>query len=94
MYIDATSARCWKESAEDSQIHFPPGSTFQSNRQAVSTGLSFINTLCTRSEKYLPILMENGKNHHLRSLGEELDSLLLMYWIEKNLNTRFKAPMN
>ena len=63
MYIDAKSARCWKVSAEDSQIHFPPGSTFQSNRQIVSTGLSFINTLCTRSEKNRPILMENNMNH-------------------------------
>ena len=65
MYIDAKSARCWKYSPEDSQIHFPPGSTFQPNRQAVSTGLSFINTLCTRSEKNLPILMENNKNHQI-----------------------------
>ena len=65
MYIDAKSARCWKNSPEDSQIHFPPGSTFQLNRQGVSTGLSFINTLCTRSEKNLPILMENNKNHQI-----------------------------
>ena len=63
MYIDAKSARCLKYSPEDSQIHFPPGFTFQPNRQVVSTGLSFINTLCTRSEKNLPILMENNKNH-------------------------------
>ena len=55
MYIDAKSARCWMYSLEDSQIHFPPGSTFQPNRQAVSTGLPFINTLCIRSEKtFLP----------------------------------------
>ena len=65
MYIDAKSARCCKYSPQDSQIHFTPGSTFQSNRQAVSTGLSFINTLCTRSEKNLPILMENNKNHQI-----------------------------
>ena len=63
MYIDAKSARCWKYSPEDSQIHFTPGSPFQPNRQAVSTGLAFINTLCTRFEKTLPILMENNKNH-------------------------------
>ena len=65
MYIDAKSARCWKFSPEDSQIHFPLGSTFQPNRQAVSTGLSFINTLCTRSKKYLPIPMENHKNQQI-----------------------------
>ena len=61
MYIDAKSARCWKFSPEDSQVYFPPGSTFQPNRQVVSTDLSFLNTLCTRSEKNLPILMENNK---------------------------------
>ena len=65
MYVDAKNAHCWKYSPEDSQIHFPPGSIFQPNRQAVSTGLSFINTLCTPSERTLPILMENNKNQHI-----------------------------
>ena len=65
MYIDAKSVRCWKYTPKDPHIHFPPGSTFQPNRQAVSTGLSFINTLCTRSEENLPILMENNKNHQI-----------------------------
>ena len=65
MHFDAKSARCWKYSPEDSQIHFPPGSTFQPSRQAVSTGLSFVNTLCTRSEKNLPILMEINENHQI-----------------------------
>ena len=65
MYIDAKSVRCWKYTPKDPHIHFPPGSTFQPNRQAVSTGLSFINTLCTQSEENLPILMENNKNHQI-----------------------------
>ena len=65
MYIDAKSARCWKYSPTDTHIHFPPGSTFQPNRTAVATGLFFINTLCTRSECNLPILMENNKNHQI-----------------------------
>ena len=65
MYIDAKSSRCWKDSPTDAQIHFPPGSTFQPNRTAVATGLSFINTLCTQSERNLPILMENNKNHQI-----------------------------
>ena len=43
----------------------PPGSTFQPNRTAVATGLSFVNTLCTRFECNLPILMENNKNHQI-----------------------------
>ena len=65
MYIDAKSARCWKYSPTDTHIHFPPGSSFQPNRTAVATGLSFITTLCTLSERNLPILMENNKNHQI-----------------------------
>ena len=58
MHIAAKSARCWKYSPEDPHAHFPPGSTFQPNRNAVATGLSFVNVLCTQSESRLPILME------------------------------------
>ena len=65
MCIDAKSPRCWKFSPADTHTHFPPGSTFQPNRNAVATGLSFINTLCTRSERSLPTLMENNKNHQI-----------------------------
>ena len=65
MHIDAKSARCWKYSHEDSHAHFPPGSTFQPNRNAVATGLSFVKVLCTQSESKLPILMENNKNHQI-----------------------------
>ena len=63
MHIEAKSARCWKYSPEDPHAHFPPGSTFQPNRKAVATGLSFVNVLCTQAESKLPILMENNKNH-------------------------------
>ena len=63
--IDAKGARCWKNLPTDTHIHFPPGSTFQPNRNAVATGLSFINTLCTRSERNLPIMMKNNKNHQI-----------------------------
>ena len=31
----------------------------------MATGLSFINTLCTRSERTLPILVKNNKNHQI-----------------------------
>ena len=65
MYIVAKSARCWKYSPADTRTHFPPGSTFQPNRNAVATGLSFINTLCTRSECCLPTLMQNNMNHQI-----------------------------
>ena len=61
MLIGAKSARFGKYLPKDTHIHFPPGSTFQPNRTAVATGLSFLNTLCTRSECNLPLLMENNK---------------------------------
>ena len=65
MCIDAKSARCWKYSPIDTLTHFPPGSTFQPNRNAVAAGLSFTSIICTRSERNLPILMENNKNHQI-----------------------------
>ena len=66
--IDAKIALCWKYSLTDTHIHFPPGSTFQFNRNVVATGLSFINTLCTRSERSVPILMEKNENHQITLL--------------------------
>ena len=65
MYIDAKSARRWNYSPTDTLIHFLKSSLFQPNRTVVATGLSFINTLCTRSECNLPIFMENNKNHQI-----------------------------
>ena len=63
MCIETKSPHYWKYSPADTHTRFPLGSTFQQNRNAVATGLSFINTLCTRSERSLQILMENNKNH-------------------------------
>ena len=65
MLIDARSVRCCKYLPANTHTHFPPSSTFQPNRKTVATGLSFINTLCTRSESSLPILMEKSKNHQI-----------------------------
>ena len=64
-HIEAKSARCWKYSPEDPHAHFPLGSTFHPNRNAVATGLSFVNVLCTQLESKLPLLMENNKNHQI-----------------------------
>ena len=63
MYIEPKTTRCYKFAPENTKNSFPPGSTFLPNRKAVSTGLNFINVLCTRFEKTLPIVMENNKNH-------------------------------
>ena len=65
MYVDAKSARCWKYSPEHPKSLFPPGSTFQHNREAVSTGLNFVNITCTQPEPTFPILIENNKNHQI-----------------------------
>ena len=65
MCFDAKSARCWKYSPTGTHIHFPPSSTFQPNRNAVAPGVSLINTLGTRSERNLPIQMDNDKNHQI-----------------------------
>ena len=65
MYIDAKSVRCWKFSPHNPESYFPPGTTFQPNRRAVGTGLNFVNVLCTKFEKLLPILLENNKNHQI-----------------------------
>ena len=62
MCIDAMRARCWKYLPKDTHTHFPPGSTFQRNRNAVATGLSFIQTIYTWSERSLPTLVEITKN--------------------------------
>ena len=72
MHIEAKSARCWKYFPEDPHAHFPPGSTFQPNRIAIATGLSFVNALCTQLESKLPILRENNKNHQITCLKAEL----------------------
>ena len=65
MHVDAESARCWKYSPGDPKSLFPPGSTFQPNREAVSTGHIFVNIICTQPEPTLPILIENNKNHQI-----------------------------
>ena len=65
MHFEAKSARCWKYSPEYPHAHFPHGSTFYPNRNAVGTGLTFVNVLCTQSESKLSILRENNKNHQI-----------------------------
>ena len=65
-YIGTKIARCWKYSPIDTHIYFPPGFNFQPNPKAVATGLSFIDTLCTRFEDSLPILVDSNKNQQIR----------------------------
>ena len=61
MHIDADSDRCCKYSPGDTNTRFRLGSNFQPNRKTLTTGLSFVKTLGTRSERSLPVLMESSK---------------------------------
>ena len=65
MQIKAKNAKCWKYSLGGPHALFPPGSTFHPNRNAVATGLSFVNVQCTQSDSKIPILMENNNNHQI-----------------------------
>ena len=65
MHVDAKSASCWKYSPGDPKSLFTPGSTFQRNREAVSTSLIFFDIICTQPEPTLTILIENNKNHQI-----------------------------
>ena len=65
MHVVAKSARCWKYLPDDPKSLFPPGSTFQPNREAVSTAPIFVNIIYTQPEPTLPILIKNNKNHQI-----------------------------
>ena len=63
--VHAKSARCSKYSPGCPKTHFPSGSSFQLNKEAVSTGLIFVNITCTQLELTLPILIENNKIYQI-----------------------------
>ena len=65
IHVDAKTSRDWKCSSEDKSKIFPPGTTFVPHRHYVKSGLDFVNVLCTQSEDYLPILMEDNRNHQI-----------------------------
>ena len=62
--IDAKTTRLHKYSRENNR-HFAPGTSFTPHKNAVKTGLTFVNVLCTKSESHLPILIENNRNHQI-----------------------------
>ena len=65
IHIDAKTSRVWKYSSEDKSKNFPRGTTFVPHRHSVKLGLDFVNVLCTQSENYLPVWMENNRNHQI-----------------------------
>ena len=53
---------------QDPYAQSSAGSRFHPNHNAVATGLTLVNILCTQLESKLPILMElmeNNKNHQI-----------------------------
>ena len=84
MYIEPKTTRCYKFASENAKNSFPPGSTFLLNRKAVSTGLNFINILCTRFEKTLPIVMENNKNHTITRVKGTIGYSMLDVIVKEN----------
>ena len=65
IHIDVKTSRVWKYLSEDKSESFPPETTFVPHRQSAKSGPDFVNILCTQSETYLPILMENNRNHQI-----------------------------
>ena len=49
-----------------SQALFPPGTYFMPHINVAKTDLVFVNTLCPQPEEFLPIFMENQKNHPIQ----------------------------
>ena len=65
IHIDAKTYRVYKYRPECGQTNFAPGTTFIPHQEVANSGLDFVNIRCTQSEEYLPILMENNKNHQV-----------------------------
>ena len=65
IHIDANISRVRKNSSEDKTKIFPPGTTSVPHRHSVMSGIEFVNVLCSQSENYLPILMENNRNYQI-----------------------------
>ena len=65
IHIDAKTSLVYKYRPEVEQINFVPGTTFIPHQKVAKSGLDFVNVLCTQSEKYITILMENNKNHQI-----------------------------
>ena len=51
--------------SRENNRHFAPGTSLTPHKNAVKTGLTFVNVLCTKSESHLPILIENNRNHQI-----------------------------
>ena len=62
--VDAKTTRLYKHCHPDNK-HFAPGTSFTPHKDAIKSGLTFVNILCTKSEQFLPVLIENNRNHQI-----------------------------
>ena len=92
MHVDVKSAICWKYSPGDRKSFFPPGSYFQPNGEAVSTGLIFVNIICSQPEPTLPILIENNKNHQITLAKGRIGFSSLVVTDEEELKYQIRNP--
>ena len=64
LYIPPKSTFLYNHKCSEQEI-FPKGTFFVPNKTTVKTELRFINTICTKKEKHIPLLIENHKNHQV-----------------------------
>ena len=64
LYIPPKSTFLYKHKCSEQDI-FPKGFPFVPNRTTVKTDLCFINTICTKKEKHIPLHIGNHKNHQV-----------------------------
>ena len=62
--MDFKNTQCWTKSIKDIHTLFPPRFTFQINRNAAATVLSFLYTSYTCCQGSLRKMSENKKNRH------------------------------
>ena len=93
-HVEAKSARLWKYSPGSPKSLFPPGSTFQPNRETVSTGPFFVNIICTHPQPTFPILIENNKNHQITLPKGRIGFSSLDVTDKEEPNTTSGSPRN
>ena len=65
IFLQQKSTQLYKQK-HPSQALFPTGTYFMPHINVAKTDLVFVNTLCPQPEEFLPIFMENQKNHPIQ----------------------------
>ena len=66
IFLQQKSTQLYKQK-HPSQALFSPGTYFMPHINVAKTDLVVVNTLCPQSEEFLPIFMENQKNHPIQT---------------------------